>query len=192
MFRAMKCDAKSPPIRRDTSASRLALHHIALPRQTRLYLPICLLREVISALKTTFEVNGKPCARTQIPLRLAWAVTIHKSQGLTLKKIKLGLGKKEFSTGLTFVGLSRVASFKDIMIVDTLDYSRIAKLGVPSRRQRTSLPVAQSTKCMSPDMKITRLSDIILSGSLTPSLREGPTRRTNYMLDDTTLSLAKY
>ncbi|KAF5336454.1 hypothetical protein D9611_006665 [Ephemerocybe angulata] len=83
----------------------------------------------ISALKTTFEVNGKPCARTQIPLRLAWAVTIHKSQGLTLKKIKLGLGKKEFSTGLTFVGLSRVASFKDIMIVDTLDYSRIAKLG---------------------------------------------------------------
>ena len=67
-------------------------------------------------------------SRTQLPLRLAWAVTIHKSQGLTLDRIKLGLGKKEFSAGLTFVALSRVKTSDGIMIVDRLDFSRVQKL----------------------------------------------------------------
>jgi hypothetical protein len=80
-------------------------------------------------MKTTFELNGKTLSRTQLPLRLAWAVTIHKSQGLTLDRIKLGLGKKEFSTGLTFVALSRVKKPDGIMIVDRLDFSRVQKLG---------------------------------------------------------------
>ncbi|KAF5331234.1 hypothetical protein D9611_013064 [Ephemerocybe angulata] len=79
--------------------------------------------------KTSYQIGTTQCSRTQIPLRLAWAVTIHKSQGLTLDKIKLGLGKKEFSTGLTFVGLSRVKALTDIMIVDNLDFSRIERLG---------------------------------------------------------------
>ena len=79
-------------------------------------------------MKTTFELNGKTLSRTQLLLRLAWAVTIHKSQGLTLDRIKLGLGKKEFSTGLTFVALSRVKKPDGIMIVDRLDFSRVQKL----------------------------------------------------------------
>jgi hypothetical protein len=83
----------------------------------------------VTPLKTTFELNGKTLSRTQLPLRLAWAVTVHKSQGLTLDKIKLGLGKKEFSTGLTFVALSRVRTPDGIMIVDRLDFSRVQKLG---------------------------------------------------------------
>jgi len=60
---------------------------------------------------------------------LAWAVTIHKSQGLTLDRIKVGLGKKEFSTGLTFVALSQVKTSDGIMIIDRLDFSRVQKLG---------------------------------------------------------------
>lgn len=83
----------------------------------------------ITPLKTSFEINSQPMSRKQLPLRLAWAVTVHKSQGLTLKKIKLGLGSREFSTGLTFVALSRVKEIDDIMLVDQVDFSRVRSLG---------------------------------------------------------------
>ncbi|KAJ7610353.1 hypothetical protein FB45DRAFT_709548, partial [Roridomyces roridus] len=66
--------------------------------------------------------------RAQLALRLAWAVTIHKSQGLTIAKVKLGLGNKEFASGLTFVGLSRVKELKDLMIVGSFDFSRVQRL----------------------------------------------------------------
>jgi hypothetical protein len=90
----------------------------------------------ITPLKTTFEIDGKPMTRTQLPLRLAWAVTVHKSQGLTLSRIKLGLGKREFSTGFTFVALSRVKSLDGIMMVDHVDYSRVQKLGGKNLQHR--------------------------------------------------------
>jgi hypothetical protein len=83
----------------------------------------------ITPLKTSFEIDGKVMSRTQLPLQLAWTVTVHKSQGLTLGRIELGLGKREFSTGLTFVALSWVKTLDGIMIVDHIDYSRVQKLG---------------------------------------------------------------
>ncbi|MEY4310421.1 MAG: hypothetical protein RLZ71_347 [Actinomycetota bacterium] len=46
----------------------------------------------------------------QIPLRLAWAVTIHKSQGLTYDEIVVDMGNAAFSPGQTYVALSRVKS----------------------------------------------------------------------------------
>ncbi len=49
----------------------------------------------------------------QLPLKLAWAVTIHKSQGLTLDKVVVDIGKKEFCAGLTFVAISRVRCIAD-------------------------------------------------------------------------------
>lgn len=83
----------------------------------------------ITPLKTYFESQTRPMSRTQLPLRLAWAVTVHKSQGLTLPRIRLGLGKKEFSCGLTFVALSRVSSLDGILFIDNFDWNRVKKLG---------------------------------------------------------------
>lgn len=61
---------------------------------------------------------------TQIPLILAWAMTIHKSQGLTLDKIACDL-KDSFSDGQTYVALSRARSLEGITI-DSIDFSKIS------------------------------------------------------------------
>ena len=55
----------------------------------------------------------------------------YKSQGLTLERIKLGLGKKEFCSGLTFVGLSRVKTLDSILLVDRVDFCNVLSVAVP-------------------------------------------------------------
>ena len=52
----------------------------------------------------------------QIPLMLAWAVTIHKSQGKTLDKIKVDLSSGAFASGQVYVALSRCTSIEGISL----------------------------------------------------------------------------
>ncbi len=72
--------------------------------------PIALIR------RTWKSKSGVTCSHLQIPVRLAWAITVHKSQGLTLKKAIVDLRDREFTANLTFVAVSRVCTFKDLLI----------------------------------------------------------------------------
>ena len=69
----------------------------------------------IVPIRRMWEGQTGSCSRLQFPLSLAWAITAHKSQGLTLPKANIDLGKTEFAAGLTFVAISRVRSLDDIL-----------------------------------------------------------------------------
>ncbi len=56
----------------------------------------------------------------QFPLKLGWAVTIHKAQGLTLESCSIDLGQGAFATGQTYVALSRCKTLDSLNLYQEL------------------------------------------------------------------------
>ena len=81
----------------------------------------------IPPITATVNITNTVHERQQLPLTLAWALTIHKSQGMTLERAWIDIGKKESTLGLTYVGLSRVRNLSSL-IIEPMTFERLANI----------------------------------------------------------------
>lgn len=88
-------------------------------------------REIWSNVKYTFNEKEQKIEEQEIgtyeqfPLRLAWAITVHKSQGLTFNNVKIDFTGGVFAGGQTYVALSRCTSLKGISLQEPIRKSDI-------------------------------------------------------------------
>ncbi|EXX56036.1 Rrm3p [Rhizophagus irregularis DAOM 197198w] len=64
----------------------------------------------------TFMINGKPSSRCQFPLQNAFALTVHKTQGLTLPEVSVSLDNQFFAAGQAYTALSRCSDLSKLHI----------------------------------------------------------------------------
>lgn len=100
---------------------------------------------------------------TQIPLKLAWAVTIHKSQGKTFDQAVIDLGRGAFAAGQTYVALSRCRSFDGLALARPVR-SQDIKLDYSIVKFVTSLQYDLSCRSMPLEEKIACLKQAAKQG----------------------------
>lgn len=94
--------------------------------------------------KRDFLRGNTSCSRTQFPLTVAYAITVHKSQGATLDKAVLDISDKDFQPGLNYVAVNRVKAIQGVIFDTSFDLSAlrgqrninsVARAGDIARRQ---------------------------------------------------------
>ncbi|KAK4698552.1 hypothetical protein P7C70_g7721, partial [Phenoliferia sp. Uapishka_3] len=80
----------------------------------------------IPASRHTWTEGLNSCGRAQFNIKMAWAITIHKSQGMTLKEVLVVIDKmKDHSSGMSYVALSRVKSWEGLTLRQSVSLARL-------------------------------------------------------------------
>jgi Helitron helicase-like domain at N-terminus/Domain of unknown function (DUF6570)/PIF1-like helicase/DNA helicase Pif1, 2B domain len=84
----------------------------------RLVIPILRVRQ-------EFLFKKADCSRTQFPLTISYAVTVHKSQGITIDRAVVKIATKEFAVGLNYVMCSRVRTLEGLVFEEPFDRDKV-------------------------------------------------------------------
>ncbi|GHJ87381.1 hypothetical protein NliqN6_3783 [Naganishia liquefaciens] len=93
--------------------------------------------------KTTAPNDEILASRSQLPLILAWAMSIHKSQGQTLERVKVDLGSV-FEKGQAYVALSRATSLEGLQI---LGFSKAKVMAHPKVKEWSRTLITTRNTC---------------------------------------------
>ena len=79
----------------------------------------------ILRVRQDFTLKNQMCSRTQFPLVVSYAITVHKSQGVTLPRVVCDISDPEFATGLSYVAVSRVSKLEGLMFDTPFERARV-------------------------------------------------------------------
>lgn len=101
---------------------------------------------------------------TQLPLMLAWAVTIHKSQGKTFDRVVINLERGAFAHGQVYVALSRATTLNGITLTHPITHTDI-KMNWRVQQFLTAYAMKKSHALQSREEKYQRIEDAIEMGT---------------------------
>lgn len=107
------------------------------------------------------EIVSEPVGSfTQYPFRLAWAITIHKSQGKTFERVIVDIGRGTFASGQMYVALSRCVSFEGLVLKTPVKKGHI-RVDYGIHKFLTSQAYEKAEKNMSTEDKVKFIAQAI-------------------------------
>lgn len=120
---------------------------------------------VMSPAEWAWEDDGKTIASiAQVPLRLAWAITVHKSQGMSIDRAEIDLSRT-FEYGQGYVALSRVRSLDGLRLLGLNDMALMVNPKVMAkdiRFQRLSEAAEERLENLDDETRVERQKDFIV------------------------------